>query len=70
MSILKFVAIAGAGIVLGDKLHTMVQDKFPNTFGPSEGPPTTTQLYLGYGVVAVGVAGALLAAHAIFRKRG
>jgi hypothetical protein len=66
MSLLKFAAVAGAGVWIGDKLHTFAQEKFPDTFG---GDITTAKEWMGYAIVGLGVAGALLAAHAVFGRK-
>jgi hypothetical protein len=69
MSILKFAGIGAAGIWLGDMLHGEVQDRFPETFGARGDVPTQTQQWLGYGIVTLGIVGALMAAHALFGRK-
>ena len=68
-SLWKFAAVAGVGVFLGDKLHAYAQNKFPTTFAAPGDTPTQMQTWLGYGVVALGVAGALIAAHAAFGRK-
>jgi hypothetical protein len=72
-SLLKFVGLGVVGLAVGDKLHDFAMEKFPNTFGGSSDVPTESQQmkfkWLGYAVVATGVAATFIAAHAILGRK-